>query len=73
MSSMRRVAGSSGPCRAARSGWFSVQGPSGVAYTRNGTFAIEEEYLSILDSAIDAVRNEVEAREKMPLFDRQTR
>jgi flagellar basal-body rod protein FlgF len=25
----------------AGSGWFSVQGPSGVAYTRNGTFTID--------------------------------
>jgi hypothetical protein len=39
----------------------------------NGTFVIEEENLPILDRAIDIVRNEAEAREKMPLFNRPPR
>ncbi len=39
----------------------------------NGAFMIEEEHLPILDRAIDIVRNEVEAREKMPLFNRPAR
>jgi len=39
----------------------------------NGTFTIEDEYVAILDRAIDIVRNEVEAREKMPLFQRRAR
>jgi len=39
----------------------------------NGTFTIEEQYMAILDRAIDIVRNEAEAREKMPLFQRRIR
>jgi hypothetical protein len=39
----------------------------------NGTFLIEREYLGLLDRAIDLVRNEAEAREKMPLFGRRRR
>jgi hypothetical protein len=39
----------------------------------NSAFMIEEEHLAILDRAIDIVRNEVEAREQCPLFDRRTR
>src|SRR5437899_3501098 len=38
----------------------------------NGAFVIEEKYLAILGRAIDVVRNEVEARERMPLFNRRT-
>jgi hypothetical protein len=34
---------------------------------------VEAEYLAILDRAIDIVRNEVEAREKMPLFSHRAR
>ncbi len=39
----------------------------------NAPFVIEEEHLPILDRAIDIVRNEFEAWEKMPLFNRRPR
>src|SRR5438067_1571933 len=37
----------------------------------NATFVIEQEHIGLLDRAIDLVRNEAEARQAMPLFDRR--
>ncbi len=37
----------------------------------NGMYIVEEERVPILDRSIDIVRNEFEAREKMPLFNRR--
>jgi len=36
----------------------------------NGAFVIAEEHRAILDRVIDVVRNEYEARQQMPLFNR---
>ncbi|HEX5270067.1 MAG TPA: hypothetical protein VFW33_06260 [Gemmataceae bacterium] len=39
----------------------------------NAAFMVEEEYLTILDGAIDTVRNDAEGRSAMPLFNRRPR
>jgi hypothetical protein len=39
----------------------------------NGTFKIELEHAGILDDCIDTIRNEMEEKARMPLFDRRQR
>jgi hypothetical protein len=39
----------------------------------HGTFMVEQEHLSLLDEAIDTIRDEVEKKESTPLFPRRPR